>query len=467
MKAVDPTICILGPELSWKYQIGSGDNDWLTPILSQCGDAFDIVSIHRYPYSAAQAKLASAVNDAKGYRRLVGQLRDTLKATNNGDKPLALTEMNIAYDKTWCTLDASPGTVGAALWMTDSLGTSLELGLWTSAIWAIGDSNDWSLGLVGPAPGFVPRPSCYSYALYADHFGSTLVDVISSPVGVNVHASRNANNDATQLIVTNWNSSATIVPIQIIDLPSALPAATFTLPAISMAAIEIPDNGPARAWVYGEEERQASVGPQPLAPGSAGSYDAGASANGGAGRAVGTGCGSAAKPDAKFVATADGGSATACGLVPPEATGNLEVSTNYIQGKGVHGYGGPWAWKGDGSQATICATPLCTTSDSFGFVAVDQFGGAPLSAEPVVCTPTLPPSALCIAGSMTKDPSYYSMAAVGMNLNQDVAGTLQGLAITESITVSTRLMNNAKGNSALRLQLVDMDGNFYCVEAKA
>jgi hypothetical protein len=233
-----------------------------------------------------------------------------------------------------------------------------------------------------------------------------------------------------------------------------------------MAAIEIPDNGSPRAWVYGEAERQDSLGAQPLAPGSTGSYDAGAWSDGGAGKAPGTGCGSSAKPDARFVATADGGAATACGLEPPAATGNLNVSNSYIQGKGVQGYGGPWAWKGDVSQATLCATPLCTTSDAFGFVAVDTFGGAPFTAEPFQCTPALLPSALCIAGSMTRDPSYLSMAAVGMNLNQDAAGTVHGLAINETITVTTQLMSDAKANTALRLQLVDMDGNYYCVPAQ-
>lgn len=55
-----------------------------------------------------------------------------------------------------------------------------------------------------------------------------------------------------------------------------------------------------------------------------------------------------------------------------------------------------------------------------------------------------------------------------MNVNQDPqSGAVQGLLITESITVTTELVGNAKGNSALRLQLVDMDGTFYCVEAGA
>ena len=57
MKAVDPTIMIVGPDLAWQYVAG---NDWLTPILQDCGDLFDIVSIHRYPFSSTQATLNAA-----------------------------------------------------------------------------------------------------------------------------------------------------------------------------------------------------------------------------------------------------------------------------------------------------------------------------------------------------------------------------------------------------------------------
>jgi hypothetical protein len=106
--------------------------------------------------------------------------------------------------------------------------------------------------------------------------------------------------------------------------------------------------------------------------------------------------------------------------------------------------------------------------DALGFAAFDTVGVAPLGTVPVSYTPALPSSALCIAGSMTRDPTYYSVVGVGMNVNQDPAsGNVQGLAITESVTVTTALVGSAKGNSALRLQLVDMDGNFYCVEAGA
>jgi hypothetical protein len=295
MKAVDPSIQIVGPDLAWKYQAGNGANDWLTPILQGCGDLFDMVSIHRYPFEAAQASLSAAAADAAKYRSIMTSVQGILQATGYGQKPLALTEMNVAYDASACVLDASPGTVGSALWVADSLGTSMGLGLWTSAIWDISDTDTWSLGFIGGPPAHQPRPEYYAYLFYAQHFGPTLLGVTSSPAGVSVYASRNAADDATDIIVANWNATTQPLSFEVTGLASASSAAatspTFEVPAVSLAAIEIADTGATSAWVYGEAQRVVGQGAQALAPGTVpGTYpDAGA---GSAGRTVGTGCGS-------------------------------------------------------------------------------------------------------------------------------------------------------------------------------
>jgi len=141
IKAVDATVQIVGPDLSYKYVAGGGSNDWLTPILQQCGEQFDIISVHRYPFEAKQATLAAAKQDLGAFRNVISSVRGILQATGQGSKPLGLTEMNIAYDANPCVLDASAGTVGAALWLADSLGTALDLDLWTSAVWDISDGD--------------------------------------------------------------------------------------------------------------------------------------------------------------------------------------------------------------------------------------------------------------------------------------------------------------------------------------
>ena len=290
MKAVDPTIKIVGPDLSWKYQAGTA-NDWLTPVLNECGSLFDVISIHRYPFEAAAATLSAAAADPAAFRTVINSVRGILQATGQSSKPLALMEMNIVYDSTSCVLEASPGTLGAALWLADSVGTAIELGLWTTAVWDISDTDDYAFGLIGMPPTHTPRPPYYAYSLYADHFGPTLLNAPSAPAGVSAHASRNQADNATEVIVINWNESPAGLSFQVTGLPTAPGNATFVLPAVSIAAVEIPDNGAATAWTYGEAQRETSSGPQVLAAGttSAGIVDAG-NAAAGAGRAVGTGC---------------------------------------------------------------------------------------------------------------------------------------------------------------------------------
>jgi hypothetical protein len=292
MKAVDPTIKIVGPDLGWRYQAGNGTNDWLTPILQTCGNLLDVVSIHRYPFEAAMATLPAASADRTAFRQVITSVRGIMQATGQGQKPLALMEMNVAYDATSCVLQASPATVGGGLWLADALGSAIQLGLWTSAVWDISDDENYALGLIGSAPGHVPRPAYYAYLLYAEHFGPTLAGVSSAPSGVSAYASRNQANDATDIIYVNWNTADVGVEVQVTGLATPPAAPTFRLPAASFGAIQVSDSGPAMAWAYGEAERKAAAGPQPLAMGTApaGAVDGGAAGTTGAGHVVGTNC---------------------------------------------------------------------------------------------------------------------------------------------------------------------------------
>jgi hypothetical protein len=296
MKAVDPTIQIVGPDLSYKYQIGNGNYDWLSPILADCGELFDIVSIHRYPFSADQALLAAASADTTAYRATISSVRGAMAVAGYGAKPLAITEMNVAYNNPTCVHDAAPGTVGSALWLADNLGTSMGLDIWTLAIWNISDVQDWSLGMIGEPPAHQPRPEYWTYALYADHFGPTLLDAPASlPAGVRAYAARNAADDTTQIIAVNWGAAPAALQVSVTGLASAPAGRTFVMPATSLAAIELADSGGVSAWTYGEAQRLRGVGPEPLAAdgmsvADAGASDGGAADGGAAGKMPGTNC---------------------------------------------------------------------------------------------------------------------------------------------------------------------------------
>ena len=262
IKAADPTIKIVGPDLSWKYQTGT--NDWLTPILQACGSVFDIVAIHRYPIDPAQTTVAAAAADASQLRSTIAHVQSILQATGNGDKPLAITECNITWDGSpeKSILPASPGTVPAGMWAADARGVGLETGLWATIFWSTREG--WALGLFTATAG-KPQPEYWALDLFATHFGPTLLSVSSTPSGVHAYASRNAANDTTQVVVVNWNHAPANLTFTIAGLPTAPASSTLTFPSLSFGAIEIPDSGSATAVVYTESEHTADLPPQVLA----------------------------------------------------------------------------------------------------------------------------------------------------------------------------------------------------------
>lgn len=279
MKAVDPSLTIVGPDLAYQYTTNA---DWFSPVLKACGDQFDLVTIHRYPFAAAMANVGAVKADVDSFRRTIASVRGLMKAAGYGDKPLAVTEMNVDYDAlpTSNVPLAAAGTVPSALWLADILGASQELSLRTTALWDISDDPSRQYGIIGVPPEQEPRPQYYAYQLFAEHSGSALLSLVSAPNDVHAYPTRNAADDGTDVIVTNWSSFAQVLEFQLTDLDSAPDSPVFTLPGYSLAAIEIPDHGTSKAFSYGFAEHAASMGPSDLAPGIGplGEVDAGSSA---------------------------------------------------------------------------------------------------------------------------------------------------------------------------------------------
>jgi len=257
MKAVDSTIKIVGPDLSWKYQ--SGDNDWLTLILQQCGQYFDIVSVHRYPFDPTVSTAANAVTDADTFKAVIASLRSKMANAGYGGLPLAITETNITWDGTPAksVLDASPGTLPAGLWMADTLGVGLSQGLWSIEPWSTREG--WTLGFISPTN--VLRPSYYAALLFAGHFGTTAIGVTASPANVHAYASRAATGNATQLIIVNYNAEAYALDVEQTGVATNPPAASVTALPMSITAANVTDTGTVTTWTYSQTEFSTGQGP--------------------------------------------------------------------------------------------------------------------------------------------------------------------------------------------------------------
>jgi hypothetical protein len=171
----------------------------------------------------------------------------------------------------------------------------------------------------------------------------------------------------------------------------------------------------------------------------------------------------AANPDA----AAGGG--VSCDGGMPTAEGGLVVDDNYVTVGSLHGYAAAWTWVGSTSSAIACATPTCTAPDSLEIAPIPGEGAAPLTSEAVSCSPAFPQTALCTAGSVTADPTYFSVAGLGFNFSQDMGGdggadasSVDGITIDQSITITVEKLGALAGNSALRVELTGSNGHYYC-----
>ncbi len=246
MRAVDPSIVFVGPELSWRYTTGS--NDWLSPILDDCGEEFDVISVHRYPLDPGRAKAENVYDDGEDFAKVLESLADKLSAAGMGDTPLALTETNLTWDgdPSRSTQTASPGTFPAGLWLADAYGISLDHELWSFMPRSIQEAS--TLGLL--ASDGTPRPAYHALKLFQEHYGALRLSGSDAPDGFSVYASRTKEDDETRVIVINRNVTRNELTFHVDGLDTSPDDFTWEMPQQSIAAVHLPDSGEASVWLY-------------------------------------------------------------------------------------------------------------------------------------------------------------------------------------------------------------------------
>jgi Glycosyl hydrolases family 39 len=204
MKAVDPTIQLMGPELhQWGTSLettlkDSSGRDWMTEFLIANGDLVDIVTVHRYPlYSGSGQKFA--VEDLRKntleWTEMVKYLRDLIKTTTGRDLPIAITEVN--SDPTAVTNGiATPDSFYNAIWYADVLGRLIQEKVFMVNQFLLANRTG-GLGLIYNSD---IRPMYYVFQMY-HHFGANQVYATSSTTEVTVYAAK--REDGTLTIMLN------------------------------------------------------------------------------------------------------------------------------------------------------------------------------------------------------------------------------------------------------------------------
>lgn len=236
MKAVDPTIKLLGPELSWKYIPG---NDWLTPFLNGCKDVVDIVTLHRYPFAPDAATKEGALSDAVSFRSLVKGVRSAMNGMGLSAKPFGITEAHITYDgdPAKSTMSASPQTFHAGMWVADVLGVALEERLWTNAFWHIADAQGgWYLAFIYAGSAL---PSYHAMTMVSTNLTGRIAQPTGVPAGFSVYASRDDAAGSTSLVVLNKTSAAASLAFAV----DSAAARQVAFPTESISVVVFPDSG--------------------------------------------------------------------------------------------------------------------------------------------------------------------------------------------------------------------------------
>jgi alpha-L-arabinofuranosidase len=216
MKEADPTIKLLGPELSqWNdsYETTPKDSagrDWMTEFLKTNGDLVDVVSIHRYPMHSPTKEVT--VDDLReNTRKWAGEveyLRSLMREILGRELPISITEVN--SDPSSAQLqEASPDSFYNSIWYADILGQTLNADVFMVNQWVLSQRTT-GLGLID---GDEPRPTFFVFPLYKN-FGSEQVYASSGAEFVDVFASKRADGALTLMII-NLSDEEQRLPLQV------------------------------------------------------------------------------------------------------------------------------------------------------------------------------------------------------------------------------------------------------------
>ena len=218
MKAVDPTIELLGPEVDGytaneaANKKDSAGRDWMTEFLKANGDLTDIVSVHRYPFPNNQSGIPASIAEMRAnsaeWDQTIPYLRGLIHETTGRDIPIAVTEIN-SYWSDSVRGETTPDSHYNAIWYADVLGRLVKQQVFMVNHFVLANSNG-GLGMIANSE---LRPTYYVFQMY-HHFGSQQVYAASGIPNVTVYAAKREDGALT-LLVINLSDTEQSVPLQV------------------------------------------------------------------------------------------------------------------------------------------------------------------------------------------------------------------------------------------------------------
>ena len=210
MRAVDPTIKLIGPETNqFTANVAanpkdSAGRDWLVEFLKANGDLVDVVAIHRYPFPASADGVPPTIEDLRVNSRewdaIIPALRALIREQAKRDLPVAVTEVN----SSWAANGGGEATMDSfynAIWWGDSLGRMIRQNVDIVAQFALVGE----FGLMGK---YDVYPIYYIYRVY-QQFGRELVQASSDQPNLSIYAARKPDGALTLVVINLGDQAAT------------------------------------------------------------------------------------------------------------------------------------------------------------------------------------------------------------------------------------------------------------------
>jgi hypothetical protein len=213
MKAVDPKIKLIGPELSqWNSDISKTPKypptktvteatrlDYMTEFLKANGDLVDVISVHRYPFFAPTDRTPITVDrmrqNTPEWEPMVIYLRGLVQQITGKDLPIAFTETNSDSSNVSGT-NTSPDSFYNAIWYADVLGHLIQQKVFMVNQWLFSQRTT-GLGLIYNSE---IRPTYYVFQMYS-HFGSEQVYASSGAQFVSIYAAKRTDGTLTLMVI--------------------------------------------------------------------------------------------------------------------------------------------------------------------------------------------------------------------------------------------------------------------------
>jgi len=215
MKAVDPTIKIIGPEVAWydhaimRELTNPGGSSDITGKDASGRYYVDVISFHTYPFAGEQTrssvitKLATSLD--VNLSELKGRLNNCNSYHGRSSSPvkMAITEANVNYKNNYSDNLYGSGAnsfIGGQFW-TEMMAISLKHGVDFINFWSVieGNTNELNIGFIDRAT-FAKKPTFYHFQMMANNFKGTFINGTDNQANAKAFGSKSGSQISVMIL---------------------------------------------------------------------------------------------------------------------------------------------------------------------------------------------------------------------------------------------------------------------------